>query len=164
MATNCSCTLSALRVLMRVEQLEGSAVPLERSLELMESSEVGCMTVLNCERCRQHRFSLASVTVLSACIIEWVRRTWLGDDGSACAARISLGNYDLDPTDAEMLSRELMALQLSHFSKVMALLKAALGTLEAGGPAESFLDIVHANLQQLRDYTQRIRALAAASD
>ncbi|KAK7530962.1 uncharacterized protein J3D65DRAFT_607175 [Phyllosticta citribraziliensis] len=172
---NCGCTLSALRVLMHIEQLEGTAVALETLLELMESAEVNCLMVLDCETCRQQRFSLASVTVLSTCVIDWVRRGWLGeendntdnDENSATntnnidKARITLGSYDLDPADAETLSRELIALRLSPFSKLMALLNGALSSLRSG-QTDAYLEIVQANVHQLRDCAQRIKTLSAA--
>ncbi|KAK7519260.1 uncharacterized protein IWZ02DRAFT_380251 [Phyllosticta citriasiana] len=166
---NCGCTLSALRVLMHIEQLEGTAVALETLLELMESAEVNCLTVLDCETCRQQRFPLASVTVLSACVIDWVRRGWLGEENDNTndnnndndKARISLGGYDLDPADAETLSRELIALRLSPFSKLMAVLSGALSSLRSA-QMDACLEIVQANVQQLRECAQRIKTLSAS--
>ena len=69
---NCGCTLSALQVLMRIEQLGGTTVAFDTSLEVMEMAEERCLVVLHCAECRQRRFPLASITVIGAAIIEWV--------------------------------------------------------------------------------------------
>ncbi|PSN67006.1 hypothetical protein BS50DRAFT_380229 [Corynespora cassiicola Philippines] len=155
-SASCNCTLSAIQVLMRIEQLEGSAVGLETSLEVMEDAEVRCLAVLNCTACRQRRFSLASVTVVSATVIEWVQGAWLrGDINNG----VSLGSFALDRADADMLSRELMSLQLSHFVKVMAQLDSALSTARSVQVAE-YLDIVRAKTHELRSCKQQILGLS----
>lgn len=165
MATDCSCGLVALRSLMRLEQLDGVAVPLDRSLELAERAEADCQALLQCETCRQQSFALFSVTALSACVVDWLRRSWRldgCDDSVHHPLQISLGDYNLESADAEILGRELMALRLSNLVKVVASLEttvATLGTAQAG----ACLDVVQSNLQQLRDCVQRVRDISSAS-
>ena len=156
LGSNCNCTMAVIRVLMRIEQLEGVQVGLSTSLEVMEDAEVRCFAVLSCPICRQRRFSLASVTVISATVTEWVRRTWLG---GSIDNDVLLGDIHLDRADAEMLSRELMTLQLSHFVRVMTRLET---TLSAASSVHTvgYQDIVRSKLQELHDCKDQIHKLS----
>ncbi|KAF1934432.1 uncharacterized protein M421DRAFT_121051 [Didymella exigua CBS 183.55] len=151
-AAYCNCSLSAVRVLMRIEQFEGVKVPLETLLEVMEDAEVRCCAVLNCTLCSQRRFSLASVTVVSAAVVEWVHGAWLE---GGINHTVSLGDVRLDRTDAEMLGRQLMSLQLSHFVKVMARLEGTLSTSTTAHMA-IYQDVVRAKMQELQDCKQQV--------
>ena len=156
--TNCGCTLSAIQVLMQVEQLEGKIVGLETSLEMIGEAEMRCLAVLNCATCRQRRFSMASITVVCATVTKWVRGVWLQQDMNN---DVSLGNINLDRADAEMISRELKSLQLSHFIKVMTQLNSALCNARSVQMAEC-VDIVRAEVQQLQDCKQQVKGLSVS--
>lgn len=156
----CGCALLALRALARLEQLEGNPVPLDVSLELAERAEADCLAVLRCGSCRQRRFALISVTILGAYVVDWLQRSWHLDDNDLDRppAQLSLGDYSLDPADAETLSRELMALRLSHLAKVMDSLEDAITAAQV----DACLSVVNTKVEQLRDCMQRVRALSAA--
>ncbi|KAF1362620.1 hypothetical protein EJ07DRAFT_105158 [Lizonia empirigonia] len=100
-STNCVCTLSAIQVLMRVEQLENKVVGLETWMEVIGEAEMRCLAVLNCAACRQRRFSMASIAVVCSMVSEWVR----GHGHRPDVTNVSLGNINLDRADAEMISR-----------------------------------------------------------
>ncbi|KAF1934437.1 uncharacterized protein M421DRAFT_121091 [Didymella exigua CBS 183.55] len=157
MATNtCGCTLSVLHTLMRVEQFGTGTLDLPKSLELLEDAELRCRVLLNCATCRTRRFSLSSVTVVCITIVDWVRKEWFPDDLiNGCTDHIvSLGPYELDPADTEILSRELMSLQLSHFSDVVDLLQSALSNMKSI-PTERCFSLVFAQLRQLQELARR---------
>ncbi|EKG22640.1 hypothetical protein MPH_00014 [Macrophomina phaseolina MS6] len=166
MTQECGCAYVALRALVRLERLDGATVPLDASLELAERAEADCQMLLQCETCRQRSLALFSATALSTCVLDWLRRSWQLDSCGEADHRppqIALGDYNLDPADAETLSRELMALRLSHIANVMTSLRATISTLGAV-PAQACLGVVQANLQQLRDYIHRVRIVSSASN
>jgi len=165
--TTCGCTLSVLHTLMRVEQFGTGPTDLPKSLELLEDAEVRCRALLDCNTCRTRRSSLSSVTVVCITIAEWVCKQWLpGDLIKGSTDHIfSLGPYDLDPADAEILSRELMSLQLSHFSDVMNMLQRALSTMKSV-PTDRCFGLVSGQLRQLQELARRISLVSgpASSD
>lgn len=160
-APTCGCTLSVLHTLMRIEQFGTGTLDLPKSLELLEDAELRCRALVNCTTCRTRRFSLSSVTVVCITVVEWIRKDWIrGDLVNGCTDHIvSLGPYDLDPADTKILSRELMSLQLSHFSDVMNLLQSTLSAMKSV-PTDHCFDLVSAQLRQLQDLARRIRPVS----
>jgi hypothetical protein len=152
---NCSCTLSAVRVLMRIEQLvEETKVGLETYLQVMEDAENRCYTVLNCAACCQRRLSLASVTVVSATITEWVQGAQQLAGGSLSPS-VSLGDKQLEGADADILTRELLRLQLDHFVKVLARLESTLSATRLAHTA-AYQDVVRAKMEDLQECRRRV--------
>ncbi|KAG9186926.1 hypothetical protein G6011_10034 [Alternaria panax] len=152
---DCGCAFLALRALARVEEVTTSSqVPLETAIQVTSSAEQPCLTVLSCERCRQQRLPLTTVTVLCAHLVDWLCRLWnLKDEDAADTStdasntnttttttntsesrhtnqswKFSLGHYDLADDEADALSNELMTLRLTGFSAVLGSLEAALVT------------------------------------
>ncbi|EKG15269.1 hypothetical protein MPH_07536 [Macrophomina phaseolina MS6] len=97
-------------------------------LQLTEEAESHSLGVLSCDTCRQQRLALATVTVLSAHLADWLRRSWClaNDSGRNDAGtntrhattppsdqprKFSLGSYDLDADEADVLGHELMTLR-----------------------------------------------------
>lgn len=159
--TTCGCTLSVLHTLLRVEQFGTGKLDLPKSLELLEDAELRCRALLDCATCRTRRFSLSSVTVVCITIVEWLRKEWFPGDliNGRTDHIVSLGPYNLDPADTIILSRELMSLQLSHFSDVMNLLHTALSTIKSV-PTDRCLGLVSAQLRQLQELARRISLLS----
>jgi hypothetical protein len=152
---DCGCAFLALRTLARVEEVTTSSqVPLETAFQVTSSAEQPCLTVLSCERCRQQRLPLTTVTILCAHLVDWLCRLWnLKDEDVAETStdasstntttttantnenrhatqpwKFSLGSYDLAADEADALSNELMTLRLTGFSAVLGSLEAALVT------------------------------------
>jgi hypothetical protein len=146
-------------MMMQVEQLEGEVVGLGTSLELIEEAEQRCLAVLNCTTCRQRQFALASVIVVSATVVGWVRIAWLREDTNS---GISLGSYKLDRDDAEMMAREIKSLQLSHFGQVMTKLELALSTSGSMHKTE-YQVIIRTSMEQLRDCMQQVQRRSEAA-
>ncbi|KAH9864483.1 hypothetical protein J1614_010417 [Plenodomus biglobosus] len=88
-------------------------------------------------------------------MIEWVRGAWFG---GGIDHSVSLGDIRLDRTDAEMLSRELMSLQLSHFVKVMVRLEGTISTTRSAHMA-GCQEVVRVKMQELQDCKQRVHRL-----
>lgn len=194
MAGNCRCTLLALRMLVRVEELTTTPqAPLETALQLTEEAETHSLAVLSCDACRQHRLPLTAVTILSTRLADWLRRSWrLADDDNdddydddnandtndtnnsnappARSRKFSLGGYDLDADEADVLGHELMTQRLTRFSAVLGSLEAALlGCSIASSPSSlspdggrpgvpTCLDLVRSQLCLLRACIRRLKA------
>lgn len=192
MGGNCRCTLLALRMLVRVEELTTTPqAPLETALQLTEEAETHSLAVLSCDACRQHRLPLTAVTILSTRLADWLRRSWrLADDNDddddnandttndsnappARSRKFSLGGYDLDADEADVLGHELMTQRLTRFSAVLGSLEAALlgcsiacspsslspdGSRADASDVPTCLDLVRSQLCLLRACIRRLKA------
>ncbi|MCJ1350360.1 MAG: hypothetical protein MMC33_000341 [Icmadophila ericetorum] len=148
--SNCNCHLSIVWNLLRVQELTGEeGGSFEVLLGLIERTQSDCTAVLRCDTCRQVRFSLVLITLVSGILVEQLEACCNGiglcqnsepsTAASSSGLKASLGDYELDDADSRLLARELIGLRMRQFSEVMVLLQNAITEVQSMNKSDDLL-------------------------